>query len=205
MTARFVAERQGEESFSGFVKRIGKAECKRMVEDLMLVPSHDADPDFYQDWGDAREYTVGDLGQGECAGEIVSPAQFALTASEREVFEAQLVLERGEPSTAAQMAKDTMLHAAQALLLHRGLSNVKDPLEVLALFRQEFYDTELFYDAFTGGKFAHYFFDSFDTDVSAYNAEQSHHLIEEAQLFIEACHACYAKLLQNAVAATVKA
>ncbi len=79
-TNRYIAERNAGETFQLFIKRIGKAECKKMVDDLTAVPAHDADPSFYQDWGDAREYTVGDLGEGECAGEIVSPTEFALTA-----------------------------------------------------------------------------------------------------------------------------
>ncbi len=60
------------------------------------VPAHAEDPSFYTDWGDAREYTIGDMGIGECAGEIVSPLEFQLTASEREAFEAQLALEKGD-------------------------------------------------------------------------------------------------------------
>ncbi|HYO83687.1 MAG TPA: hypothetical protein VES20_19955 [Bryobacteraceae bacterium] len=203
MTARFVTERQGNEPFGAFIKRIGKAECKKMLDDLMQVPPHESDSSFYQDWGDARSYTVGDLGEGECAGEIVSPAEFALTACEREVFEAQLVLERGEAAQAASMAKETMLHGAQALLLHRG-QTAKDPSTAIARFRELFYDTELFYDPFTGGKFAQYFFEAWSKDVSDYDAERAHQLIEEAQLFIEACHSCYARLLQQ-TAVAVKA
>ena len=41
-----------------------------------------------------REYTLGDMGIGECAGEIVTPLEFQLTACEREAFEAQLALEK---------------------------------------------------------------------------------------------------------------
>ena len=205
MTARFVAERQGDEPFHAFIKRIGKAECKKMLDDLMVVPPHDADPTFYQDWGDARSYTVGDLGEGECAGEVVSPAEFALTACEREVFEAQLVLERGDSAKAAIQAKETMLHGAQALLLHRNIQ-APDSEGAIAQFRQQFYDTELFFDPFTGGKFAHYFFDAWSKDVTAFDHERAHQLIEEAQLFIEACHSCYARLLQQAaVPVAVKA
>ena len=205
MTARYVAERQSDEPFHAFIKRIGKAECKKMLDDLMVVPPHDSDPSFYQDWGDARSYTVGDLGEGECAGEIVSPAEFALTASEREVFEAQLVLESGDASRAAVQAKETMLHGAQALLLHRGLAT-EDAVTTIARFREQFYDTELFFDPFTGGKFAHYFFDAWNKDVTGFDHERAHQLIEEAQLFTEACHTCYARMLQQAaVPVAVKA
>ena len=87
-----------------------------MIEDLTQVPSHDQDPSFYTDWSDAREFTVGDIGVGECAGEVVSPVDFQLAACEREAFEAQLQLEAGEIQEAAQTAYQSMMHGAQALL-----------------------------------------------------------------------------------------
>jgi sulfite reductase (ferredoxin) len=196
-TARYVAERQPDENFVSFIKRIGKAECKKMVEDLMVVPPHDVDPQFYQDWADAREYTVGDLGEGECAGEVVSPVEFALTACEREVFEAQLQLEKGDAAASAATAWLSMLHGAEALLKHKRVAVPNHPSNVVASFREHFYDTQLFWDPFTGGKFAHYFFDAHDRAGSEYSLEKAHYLVEEAQLFIEACHACYAKLLEE--------
>ena len=38
------------------------------------VPPHDEAPEFFSDWGDPREYTKGDMGIGECAGEVVELA-----------------------------------------------------------------------------------------------------------------------------------
>jgi sulfite reductase (ferredoxin) len=40
--------------FPSFIKRIGKRELARMLEDLTHVPSFEADPSFYSDWGDPR-------------------------------------------------------------------------------------------------------------------------------------------------------
>ncbi len=204
MTNRFVAERTEGETFQSFIKRIGKAECKKMLDDLTVVPPHDVDASFYQDWGDAREYTVGDLGEGECAGEVVSPTEFALTACEREVFEAQLKLESGDAQRAAVMAYESMLHGALALVRYRepGFPEQRDA--VLSKFRELFVDTQIFWDAFTGAKFAHYYFDAHENLGQAYDAEKAHQLIEEAQLFIEACHDAYAKLLAEARPAAVR-
>ena len=41
-TTRYVAERTQGETFHAFIKRIGKAECKKMIEDLTVVPPHEA-------------------------------------------------------------------------------------------------------------------------------------------------------------------
>ena len=201
ITTRFVAERQPSESFQSFIKRIGKAECKKMLEDLMVVPAHELNPDLYQDWGDAREYTIGDLGEGECAGEVVSPAEFALAAAERQAFEAQLALENGDVAGAARQAYEAMHGAALALLKHVGAGFPEDPETVLSKFREHYYDTQLIFDPFTGGKFAHYYFDAHERRNQDFNAETAHYLIEEAQLFIEACHSAYARVLQTPVVA----
>jgi sulfite reductase (ferredoxin) len=168
-----------------------------MIEDLTQVPPHELDPAFYRDWGDAREYTVGDLGHGECAGEVVSPVEFQLAACEREVFEAQLLLEKNDPHAAAALAYASMAHGALALLQQKGQGLPTDPESVVARFRRVFYDTQLFFDPFVGGKFAHYFFDANARAAAQYDLEGAHRLVEEAQLFIEACHACYARLLQE--------
>src|SRR5205823_10373766 len=93
LTDRYVAERKAGETFKEFTKRLGKAELKKMLEDLTRPP--DGDRSFFSDWGDPREYTLGDMGVGECAGEVVSSVDFGLAAAERELFEAQLAFEAG--------------------------------------------------------------------------------------------------------------
>ncbi len=131
ITGRYRSERLPGESFQAFVKRIGKAECKKMIEEFTAVPPHDQDPSFYSDWGDPREFTIGDMGVGECAGEVVYPIDFQLVACEREVFEAQLQLDSGNIDKAARMAYESMLHGAQALLKFKFLIASEDPAGIV--------------------------------------------------------------------------
>jgi sulfite reductase (ferredoxin) len=204
ITSRYLAGKQPGESFQGYVKRIGKAACKTMLEDLMLIPEHDAAPDVYIDWADARKYTIGDIGVGECAGEVVNPIDFQLAACEREAFEAQLALEAGEAAKAARLAYDSMLHGAVALLKQRVPIFNEDPDEVVGVFRKELVDTQLFNDPFAGAKFAQYFLKAHERRQQPVSSERAHQLVEEAQLFIEASHACYARMRQQpAVTAAV--
>ena len=194
ITRRYIEERQDHESFQTFIRRIGKAECKKMIEDLTDVPAHTTDASFYTDWGDAREYTTGDMGIGECAGEVVTPLEFQLTACERESFEAQLALEKGDLAGAATLAYESMLHGAAALLDWRKLGRPASADEVVSGFRRHFYDTELFFDPFAGGKFGQYFFRAHERAGQPRSYDSVHRLIEETQLFIEACHSCYGRL-----------
>jgi len=197
ITNRYLADREPSETFQAFIKRIGKAECMTMIQDLMDVPAHDADPSFYTDWGDAREFTVGDMGIGECAGEVVSPVDFQLAACEREAFEAQLHLEKGDSATAAKVAYDSMMHGAQALLSHRTGAAPQGPQQVFEAFRNHFYETKLFFDPYAQGKFAHYYFDAHERNGGPHDEEMARQQIEEAQLFLEAAHSCYGRMLEQ--------
>ncbi|MCZ6646330.1 MAG: nitrite/sulfite reductase [SAR324 cluster bacterium] len=195
ISGKYVAARLGEESFQDFVKRVGKAEIKALLEDLTAPPETPGDRSFFRDWGDAREYGIGDIGIGECAGEVVSAVEFGLAASERAVFEAQLELEQGRPAQAADTAVGAMVQAAEALV-RSELENPPQAREQIAEeFRTRFYDTKKFFDPYAGGKFAHYLFSALKKNGNGSdNAEAAHHLIEEAQLFIEAAHSCYNRM-----------
>ena len=83
---------------------MGKVELKKMLEDLARPPADPSDRSFFQDWGDPREYSLGDMGMGECAGEVVSSVEFDLAAAERELFEAQVALEDSEIEQAGKKA-----------------------------------------------------------------------------------------------------
>jgi len=201
ITSRYLNEKEDAETFQAFIRRIGKAECKKMIDDLGTIPPMDVDASFYSDWHDPRVYTIKDLGVGECAGEVITAIDFQLTACEREAFEAQLALEAGNIEKAGTLAYEAQLHGATALLNWRGHKHDGSPDGIVAAFREHFYDTQLFHDPFTGGKFAHYFFRAHERRNEPKTEEQTHHLIEETQLVIEACHSCYARLTAQPVGA----
>ena len=188
LTERYLAERQNGEVFKDFVKRTGKAELKNMLEDLTRPPA--GDRSFFSDWGDVREYTLGDMGDGECAGEVVSLVEFGLAAAERELFEAQLAFEKGEAGQAGAAAYHSMLTAAKALVQVENQNVGNDPDQIVSEFRQRYYDTKVFFDPFAGGKFAGYLFSAHEKSDQAYTDESSRYLIDEAQLFIDAAHSC---------------
>jgi len=194
ITDHFVAQRQSGETFQAFVRRVGKAAVKGALDDLTRIPTYAEDASFYSDWGDAREYTIDDLGVGECAGEVVSLVDFGLAASEREVFEAQLSLEGGRTDEAGTKAYFAMLHAAKALAQTEVVDLADDPERIVAEFRVRFHDTERFHDPFAGAKFANYLFAAHQEPANAFTTDDARRRIEEAQLFIEAAHACHARL-----------
>jgi sulfite reductase (ferredoxin) len=200
LTGRFVRERAEGASFQDFVKQVGKAEIRAMLEDLSRPPSHEAEPSFYSDWGDPRQFSIGDMGQGECAGEVVSPTQFGLADSEREAFEAQVALEQGDLPKAGDLAYRAMLSAAQSLVRMQNLNVTADPEDVVAEFRTRFHDTQLFHDPYAGPKFANFLFRVHREHGEGLSAETAHQRIEEALLFIDAAHACHARMVNSTAA-----
>ena len=194
ITDRFAAERERSETFQEFIARIGKRELKAMFEDLTKVPSYEEDRAFYSDWGDPREYTHGDRGRGECAGEVVSLVDFTLSEAEREAFEASVLLDEQKPEEADAMAYRAMLSAARALVRTQFLDLPDEPDPIVTEFRKRFYDTELFFDRFAKGKFANYLFNRHERENGSITSESARRLVEEAQLFIEASHACESRM-----------
>ena len=186
---RFESERQDQETFQEFVSRVGKRSLKTTLDDLTKVPSHSENPEYYSDWGDPREFTLGDMGIGECAGEVVSLAEFDLAAAEAQVFEAQLKLEEEDCSKADELAYQAMLLAAKGLIKTEFIDIRDDPDSIVREFKERFFDTELFFDKYAGGKFAMYLFRRHKRESRAATTESARQLIEEAQLFLEASHA----------------
>jgi sulfite reductase (ferredoxin) len=208
LTDRYVRERQSDESFQKYCGRIGKKALKEIVDEFTPVPAHNVDASFYSDWGDPREFTIGDMGVGECAGEVVSLAQFGFTAAETDAFEAQLLLDNGQYKEADEKAYGAMLKAAHTLVQLQWLDVPNDPNTIVNEFRARFVEPKLFWDTYHGNQFANYLFTRHETPDTRYTQDTAHKIVEEANLFIDAAHKCHAKyqaslnVLKPAAAAT---
>jgi sulfite reductase (ferredoxin) len=197
----FMEARQGSEKFRDWVGRIGKKAVKDLLSPLTAVPAHEAKPEYYVDWHDVREYTIGDIGVGECAGEVVSLTEFSLVEAESMAFDASVLLDDEAVPDRADKASElsfvAMVRAAQGLLKVE-LPDVKaDPAVVLPLFKQRFLDNERFFDRFVGRQESGYLMAAAEAGTKVRDLDEAHRRVEEAQLFIEASHACYARLMES--------
>jgi sulfite reductase (ferredoxin) len=204
ITQRWVKERTEGEGFRAWTQRVGKKEIRAMVEALQAVPAYEADRSFYSDWGDPREYSIGDMGVGECAGEVVPYVLMQLAASEREVFEAQLLLDQGNVEEAQARALSAMLIAARALVREQHPDIGDDADEIVRELKTRLVETKIFWDPYAGAKFAQYLYRAAETKVGL-TAEMTHQRIEEAQLFVDASHQCYDRMVQARPAVPSKA
>lgn len=195
ITTRFVQDREAGESFQDFTARIGKKALAEMLAELKPVPAYDEDATFYSDWGDPREFTMGDLGIGECAGEVISRTDLGLSVAESLSFESQLALEDGDLVRADERAYQAMIAAARGVVaLDLFIPPIPDD-DVVREFRERFFDTKVFFDRFAHGKFARPLFSRHD-DGPVTGVDAVRELVEEAQLFIDASYACQIRVLE---------
>lgn len=197
LTERYLADRRPEESFQAFCGRVGKKQLKLWVDEFVKVPAYSENPSFYVDWGDPRAYTIGDMGTGECAGEVISLAQFGFTAAESQAFEAQLLLDDGEFQKADEMAYSAMLEAAKTLVQQQHPDTPTDAQTIVGEFRSRYVETQLFWDKYHGNQFANYLLNRHESPDTRYTRDTAHKLVEEVNLFIDASHKCLAKLQES--------
>ncbi len=188
LTDKYVKERQKNESFQNFVQRIGKVEIKNLLQDLTVIPSHDAEPSLFSDWGDPREYTIADIGKGECTGEVVAPSEFSLTAAESKAFEAQVKLDQKDLKGAVDLAYESMIFSAEGVVRSRDREYVGNADSTIGEFKKWFFDTGEFVKHVNNTQFAAFLFKAHENKLPNPNADEAHRRVEEAQLFLEAVH-----------------
>jgi len=188
LTDKFVKERQKDENFQKFIARVGKVEIKNVLQDLTVLPTHDAEPELFTDWGDPREYTIADIGKGECAGEIVAPAEFSTTAAENKVFEAQLKLDAKDFKGAVDYAYESMVFAAEAVIRNHHREYVGNADTTVDIFRKSFFNTGVFVKHVNNTQFAAFLFKAHDNKLANPNPDEAHRQVEEAQLYLEAVY-----------------
>ena len=171
---------------------------KAIVDQFTAVPPHAEDPSFYSDWGDPRQFSIGDMAMGECAGEVVSLAQFGFTNAETEAFEASVLLDEGKYQEADYRAYDAMLKAAHTLVQLEWLDAPTDAKTVVPEFLKRFVDTKVFWHRQHANQFSNYLVNRFENGPDKrFTRDTAAKTVEEANLFIDAAHQAHAKWQQT--------
>ena len=89
-----------------------------------------------------------------------------------------------------------MVLAALGLLKTLDPDAKSDPETVFSYFERQFIDTKIFFERFIGNNEWPYFQAAHETGGRARDGDEARRRVEEAQLFIEASHACYTRLRQ---------
>ena len=134
------------------------------------------------------------MGVGECAGEVVPFVQMGLAASEREVFEAQMLLDEGNAERRRPARLQRHAAGGRALAREKNPNLGDDPDEIVGEFRTHCTTPSC---SGTPTRAA----SSRSTSSAPTRTGQprpapkaAHQLIEEAQLFVDAAHQCYTRI-----------
>jgi sulfite reductase (ferredoxin) len=187
LTDLYTRERQGSETFAEFTQRVGKGRIKLEIDPFDRLPDYSEKPDYYQDNRQPWDYFMS-TGVGECAGEMVTQAEFFLEDADRMMFGATLHLEKGQLQEAARIAFLGMKEAADGLLSTKGLL-LSDNYDTVEQFRKHFADTGEFLPMIS-----EYFFRAAEEGCENLSEEQAHQRVEEATLFVEEAQGRYARM-----------
>ena len=134
----FQSERRDGEDFTGCMERLGEARLKEALEPLRAVPTFEADPSFYQDWGHANEkFAVRQGVKGECAGTTVAEKVPSVADAKEALAQAEAYFAHKE-FAAAILAGYEAAAAAARVPLYKRLVDPFTPEQVLWEFENLF-------------------------------------------------------------------
>ncbi len=101
-----------DESFEDFVERVTPEEINKLLERFKQFYKK---TDYNIDWGSDKQFSLEDLGTGECAGIIADRVEEALKEGERLIKQAETHINRGLP-------EDAVVHIEKAVdIISSGL------------------------------------------------------------------------------------
>jgi sulfite reductase (ferredoxin) len=113
-------DRLPSEDFNSFASRAGTERLKQILEPLRQVPSFEADPSFYEDYGHEHEHFAVRKGiKGECAGSTVAETVPVIDAAREWLAQADALIYHKEYEQAVLAAYEAAAAAARVPLYHR--------------------------------------------------------------------------------------
>ena len=114
-------DRQEGESLHTFIKRTGKPALKEELLGHSILPPYAEDPSYYFDWEAEEEFTLEDLGPGECAGGAIEMIDNRILEAEQELYQARVLAEKHQFAMAINKAYRAVVAGAKALLVTEGI------------------------------------------------------------------------------------
>ena len=114
-------DRSDGESLQNFITRMGKVKLKDELIPHTMLPSFQDDPSFYFDWEADEEFSVEDLGPGECAGGALEMIDNRILEADQELYQARLLAEKHQYGFAVNKAYRAVVAGAKAILVTEGI------------------------------------------------------------------------------------
>ncbi|MDH5427829.1 MAG: sulfurtransferase TusA family protein [Nitrospirota bacterium] len=114
-------DRKDGELLPAFINRTGKVALKDELIPYTILPSYQDDKEFYFDWEGDDEFSVEDLGPGECAGGALEMIDNRILEAEQELYQARILVEKHQYAMAINKAYRAVVAGAKAILVTEGI------------------------------------------------------------------------------------
>ena len=114
-------DKEEGESLQSFITKMGKAKLKEELIPYTFLPNFEEDPKYYFDWEADEEFSVEDLGPGECAGGALEMIDNRILEADQELYQAKLLAEKHQHGVAVNKAYRAVVAGAKALLITEGI------------------------------------------------------------------------------------
>nr|MBA3965061.1 sulfurtransferase TusA family protein [Nitrospirales bacterium] len=114
-------DKKNGESLLAFIDRTGKIQLKDELIPYTILPTYQEDPQFYVDWEGDEEFSVEDLGPGECAGGALEMIDNRILEAEQELYQARILAEKHQYAFAINKAYRAVVAGAKAILVTEGI------------------------------------------------------------------------------------
>ena len=113
--------RNNGEALPAFINRTGKATLKDELIPFTILPTYQDDQQYYFDWEGDEEFSVEDLGPGECAGGALEMIDNRILEAEQELYQARILVEKHQYAMAINKAYRAVVAGAKAILVTEGI------------------------------------------------------------------------------------
>ena len=113
--------REDGESLPAFINRTGKVALKKELIPYTILPSYQDDKEFYFDWEGDEEFSVEDLGPGECAGGALEMIDNRILEAEQGLYQARILADKHQYAIAINLAYRAVVSGAKAILVTEGI------------------------------------------------------------------------------------
>ncbi len=187
----FRENRQGAEDFNQFVERFGRDAVSVRLEKFIQIPTPQEAPEYYQDYNGDQDFSLDDLGPGECAGTVIDMIEHYLRSGSQSIEKASASLLHPSSDEAIGHIKQAIMICCRALLIPFGVDSQHED-QILKEFQHKLVEQGIVSERFENftedlGKWA-----SFDS-----RPESVRPLLDQADAFVRECHEAYDRLDAN--------
>ncbi len=193
----FRQERENKESFPQYLDRVGKANLKQALIPYSIIGNFDEAPEHFYDWEEDAEFSIVDLGPGECAGGALDMITDGILEADQELYQAETLVKSQQYAMTVNKSYRAVLAASKALLVTEGIEPVTD-LQTFGDCEVRLIKTGVLPPEFS--KYLSIIRDLGDEKPTIVFAEEK---LRVAKLFVEACRSALEGIDENLKLASV--